>query len=94
MANEWEDLVRRYANGRSICNCGNAYYSEGGTYWKTGSTETFHDGQYCKDGCSANCCTVKDDVAKRALAELSQMAAERNQLLAKVGRLARSCGEK
>jgi len=73
MPGEWEKLVERYADGRSLCNCGNAYYSEGGEYMIAGGPDhgkTFHNGKHCKYGCQANQYGVKDEIASRVLAEL------------------------
>jgi hypothetical protein len=66
--NPWAQLVKRYADGRLICNCEQAYYSENGVYWNNG--EVHHDGKYCKNGCQANQYNLKDEIAKRVLEEL------------------------
>jgi hypothetical protein len=65
---DWQTLVKRFANGRPICNCGDAYYSEGGTYWRGGNEH--HDGLYCKGGCNAARYEARDHVAMCVLAEL------------------------
>lgn len=60
-------LLARYADGKKLCNCSRAYYSEGGAYWTTGpngGTER-HDGQYCEGGCRANQYGVLDYLAER-----------------------------
>ena len=56
-------LILRYADGRRICNCGEAYYSpaEPGTYW----TSDGHVPDVCRDGCSANLINAKYEMAKR-----------------------------
>lgn len=48
-------LMEKYAGGRAICNCGRAYYTEGGTYWRTGpdGPTEHHDGKFCEGGCQA-----------------------------------------
>lgn len=70
MSGEWEALIRRYADGRPICNCGRAYYATDGEYTRYPAMTTHHDGYYCKHGCHANQYSVKDDIAARVLADL------------------------
>ncbi len=48
----WQKLVIKYADGRTICNCGDAYYDETGN---------------CAYGCSANCLNAQEYIAKRVL---------------------------
>ena len=55
----WEKLIEIYADGRKICNCGKAYYSE----------DKNHN-LFCAYGCSANCEFAKEDIAKRVLSDL------------------------
>lgn len=73
MAREWEKLIERDADGRPICNCGQAYYAEDGEYMVAGGPnhgKIFHNGKHCKWGCSANQYAVKDEIAARVIAEL------------------------
>lgn len=61
----WKELIKKYADGRPICNCGDAYYSTGGQYWvvsKNGMTE-HNDGLYCKWGCQCAQSEAKEYVA-------------------------------
>lgn len=48
----WKTLVRRYANGRCLCNCREAYRGSDGM---------------CPHGCSANKLTVRDEIAEHIL---------------------------
>ena len=48
----WRELVRLYANGRKICNCGDAYAKEDGR---------------CEYGCSAAQIFTREDIAKKVL---------------------------
>lgn len=74
MADNWKTLVQRYADGRQVCNCGNAYYTNCGTArtlnTSTGEWVTTHDNPSCENGCDANKHAVKDDIARRVLADL------------------------
>ena len=63
-------LIERFADGRSICNCGEAYYATDGVYWKAGSPLQFHDGLHCKSGCSTNQIDAKYEIAERVTALL------------------------
>ena len=63
----WRMLVRRYADGRSICNCSEAYYSENGEYYLNGEKKT--DGKFCRHGCQANQWSAKYDIARRICEE-------------------------
>lgn len=66
---DWQDLVKRYANGRPICNCGDAYYTPCGRGIDgTGRERT--DMLACQYGCSANQIFAKEEIAARVLAEL------------------------
>src|ERR1700691_4795579 len=51
----FEKLIARYADGRHICNCRQAYYNKNGQ---------------CEWGCSANQIFAKEEVGRRALAEI------------------------
>jgi hypothetical protein len=68
----FETLIERYADGRSICNCGEAYYSNTGDGYKkvNGRLEHRTDLPICDGGCSANQIDAKEYVAERALKEL------------------------
>lgn len=75
MPYEWEKLIKRYANGRLICNCGQAYYSLDGEAWIVGGPDDgkhITDYPHCKYGCQANQYAVKDEIAKAVLAELGE----------------------
>ena len=68
---EWAELVRRYADGRPICNCGQAYYTPiGHGTDKFGKKRT--DMLACKYGCQANQYDLKDKIARRVLDELGE----------------------
>ncbi len=51
----WKVLIKHYANGRKICNCGNAYRKEDGG---------------CFGGCTTNEILAKLDISSRILKEL------------------------
>lgn len=72
MSGDWEKLIKRYAGGRPICNCGQAYYATDGEYMLSGSGKIFHDGKHCKNGCDANKFLAKDEIARCVLAELKE----------------------
>lgn len=59
----WKDLIVLYADGRPICNCGDAYYSPCGKGYKGGEYRT--DLLACKHGCSANQMAARDYIAAR-----------------------------
>jgi len=54
----FKKLIKRYANGKEICNCGEAYYSK---------DEDGHS--ICKDGCSANIINAKEYIATKIIEE-------------------------
>lgn len=62
----WKELINKYADGRPICNCGNAYYSTDGDYVTVGGTR-HKDGKYCKYGCDANQYIAREEIAKKLL---------------------------
>ena len=69
MANEWEKLIERYADGKPICNCRQAYYTPcGHGIDANGNRRT--DMPCCQYGCQANQYSVKDYIAQRVLKEL------------------------
>lgn len=51
----YHELVKLHANGRTVCNCGCAYYSPCGT---------------CEYGCSANQITARNEIATNILREM------------------------
>lgn len=66
----WRELIRRFANGRDICNCGNAYYANDGEYWLAGDpagSPPHQDGKHCKFGCQANILRARDELAEKLL---------------------------
>ena len=66
----WQALVERYADGRPLCNCRDAYYSTGGKY-SLGGVE-HNDGLYCKGGCNAAWYEARQHVARSVIAELKE----------------------
>lgn len=74
MSDEWQILIKRYADGRPICNCGCAYYKpvgHGSVYDKAlGRRVDKTDMLACQYGCEANQYSVKDEIARKVLAEL------------------------
>ena len=65
----WEQLVEKFADGRSLCNCRQAYYSPigKGISCIDGHLIELHNMPVCKDGCSANMLRVKEEIAERCL---------------------------
>lgn len=74
----WNDLIRRYANGQQICNCGEAYYSPcgAGAVMENGRWVSKTDMPACKHGCSANRLDAKDYVARCVLNEIGKEAVQ------------------
>ena len=68
--NEWAKLIERYANGRPICNCGQAYYTKFHDGMMSGSNRCDHEYLACQYGCQANQYAVKDEIAKAVLRDL------------------------
>jgi hypothetical protein len=62
-------LIERYADGRTPCNCGQAYYTNCGTAYVGGRMVT--DYPVCQYGCEAAMYTAKMEIAKRAWKELA-----------------------
>lgn len=62
-------LLLRYADGRELCNCRRAYYSNTGRGWYNG--ECRDDMKHCAHGCSSNQIRAEDEVARRAAEELA-----------------------
>jgi hypothetical protein len=63
---DWKELVSRYADGRQICNCREAYLSPCGNGILA-----------CEHGCSANKAFARDGISARVLAELKAKPDER-----------------
>ena len=61
-------LIEYYADGKPICNCGDAYYSACG-HGFDGLTEK-HDMLTCEYGCSANQINAKEYIAGRVIEDL------------------------
>jgi len=60
----WQQLVRNFADGRQVCNCGNAYYSPCGVgIDKQGRHRT--DMPACRHGCSANQISAQEEIASK-----------------------------
>ena len=68
MNEAWEILIKHYADGRTVCNCGLAYYSLDGKAVKV-SGEEINNHPYCKYGCMANKWYAKDEIAKKVLTD-------------------------
>lgn len=64
----WEKLIVRYADGRPLCNCRQAYYTTGGKYWLGG--QEHNDGLYCGGGCGAARLDAQDIVAAGVVRDL------------------------
>lgn len=62
----WQALIKIHANGRPVCNCGDAYYSPCGV-GIDGAGNKRDDMIACDGGCSFNKITAKDYIAKRVL---------------------------
>lgn len=63
----WQELVKIHADGRPICNCGDAYYSPCGSGIDEKGRHR-RDMLACAYGCSSNQIAAKEDIAKRILA--------------------------
>lgn len=67
---DFEQLVERYADGRPICNCRQAYYTPCGEgIDAVGNKRT--DLPACAGGCSANKIGAKEYIAARVVAEFN-----------------------
>lgn len=64
----FKELVKKYADDKPICNCGQAYLTACGQ----GCTLEGYT-LVCKAGCSAAQIDAKDYVAKRVLQDLSKL---------------------
>lgn len=69
----WQQLIQQYADGRPICNCGEAYYTPcgKGLVNEGGKTVRKTDMLACAYGCSANQIFAKEDIARRVLQDLA-----------------------
>ena len=68
----WKTLVKRYADGRPICNCGDAYLAPVGEgYDADGNRRT--DLLVCQYGCQANQIYAKEEIAERICEEFLGM---------------------
>ena len=77
----WETLIKRYKGKKTICNCGQAYYTNCGEASifdvKKGKWITIQDAPICKNGCSANQLNAKEFIAREVLKELKRLEEER-----------------
>lgn len=64
----WKQLVKKYADGKPICNCGDAYYTPCG---EGIDAEGRHrkDMLVCNHGCSWNQFDAKEQIAKKIVEE-------------------------
>jgi hypothetical protein len=67
---DFKSLIERYADGRNVCNCGEAYYSPCGRGIVNG--EFRNDLPACAHGCSANLICAKHEIASKVVAELNK----------------------
>jgi len=63
MNKAFKRLIKRYADGRPICNCGDAYYSPCGD-GVDGQGTRRTDMLVCQNGCSTNLIVAKEYVAE------------------------------
>jgi hypothetical protein len=68
MPDNFNKLIVRYADGRKICNCGEAYQEPCMRGIKDGVERC--DLMGCKHGCSANQIEAKEYIAKRVISDL------------------------
>lgn len=77
MTTAFQKLIKRYAKGRQICNCGNAYYKNcghGSSFdSKLGRWIDRDDMPTCEHGCSANQISAKEYVAEEVLKEFKRL---------------------
>lgn len=75
MTHDWENLIKRYAGDKKICNCGQAYYSMTGEAWLYKDNgermEKLFNRPVCQYGCQSNKYSVKEYIATRVLEELN-----------------------
>jgi hypothetical protein len=67
MRTDWQKLVKKFADGREVCNCGDAYYTNcgRGSVLKDGVWESRNDLPVCRYGCSVNQLNARDEIAGR-----------------------------
>ncbi len=65
---DWQALVREHAEGRPICNCGDAY------------AEIENGHEVCPYGCSSNLVSAKNDIARRVARHEAALAARVERL--------------
>ena len=63
-AEDWKALIVRFAAGRQVCNCGEAYYTPCGE-GIAASGQARKDLLVCQYGCSTNKLIAKYDIAER-----------------------------
>jgi hypothetical protein len=63
----WQKLVVKYADGRPICNCRDAYYTPCGVGYVGSEKRT--DMLVCEYGCSANQIRAKEEIADKIISE-------------------------
>ena len=63
----YEKLVERYADGKQLCNCRQAYYTNCGHGYKDGIDRT--DLPTCQHGCSSNQITATEYIADKICEE-------------------------
>lgn len=66
----YKALVKRYAGGRQVCNCGKAYYSNEMRGMKDGQWRNDLPG--CRGGCTTNQAITVNEISKRVIDELSK----------------------
>ena len=62
----WKELIAKYAEGRTICNCGDAYYFPVGEGIDAKGCQR-SDMMVCSYGCSAAQLIARDYIADRIL---------------------------
>lgn len=69
--NNFKALVQRYANGKALCNCQEAYYTNCGHGSKSinGKWVDFTDLPCCESGCSSNKISAKYYIAEKITEE-------------------------
>lgn len=63
----YKELVHRFADGRPLCNCQEAYYTPCGKGWCGQRRIEVTDLLICKDGCDINKLNAKYEIADRVL---------------------------
>ncbi len=67
---DWQALVKRYADGRPICNCGEAYLTPCGEGIDTQGRRR-NDMLMCECGCQVNQMVAKEEIAARIRQEFN-----------------------